>query len=158
MGIPRLIAALIALAGASACAQDVVREAPSHATFTAPLTSNFVVADFDNDQKADAAVLFRSLGSSKSGTYRVELHLTHHPDAVIDFDSAEFGHDISARDIDHDNDTDLVVERLLTEQGVRVWLNDGHGGFTEGDVRDYPSTCFQYPHRCDASREVTARS
>ena len=133
------IAVTVALAGATARAQDPVREALSRTGAGGLLASNLVIADLDCDQKADAAILLREFPGSSRGTSRVELHLTRGPDASIDVGSLAFGDAIVARDVDQDSDADLVVERLFGSQGVRVWLNDGQGAFSEGDVRDYPS-------------------
>jgi hypothetical protein len=45
--------------------------------------------------------------------------------------------DLSAVDIDRDNDRDLVIARPGGLVPVAVWLNDGAGHFTEADPRRY---------------------
>lgn len=92
---------------------------------------SLAAADFDRDNKADGAVLL------DSGV--VELHLSGRSSVALTFGSAGAANAVSALDIDHDGDTDVVVEQPFTELRLHVWLNDGTGGFQKGRVEDFPS-------------------
>jgi len=41
---------------------------------------------------------------------------------------------VRALGVDHDQNIDLVVSAVPSGEVVAVWLNDGRGGFTEGNV------------------------
>jgi hypothetical protein len=103
-----------------------------------PIGGKLAAADFDKDQLADGAVLIRTNPFNSNDVYGVEIHLSNRPNVKIAFISSGGAVGVSARDIDHDNDDDLVLEQCFTAEIVRVWLNDGNGGFSEGRPADYP--------------------
>ena len=45
---------------------------------------------------------------------------------------------VRALGVDHDQNIDLVVSAVPSGEVVAVWLNDGRGGFTEGNVSALP--------------------
>jgi len=131
-------ALLMAWAAPSLYAQDGVKGALYQAKVTS-LEGSLAVADFDNDQKPDGAVLVSSAGLYSSNNIRIELHLTGHQNTQLSFQSSQTRLEIVAFDIDHDGDTDLVVQQAFTHQRVNVWINDGNGSFHEGQLQDYSS-------------------
>jgi hypothetical protein len=45
---------------------------------------------------------------------------------------------LSARDVDADEDADLVLRERVTGRAVALLVNDGRGGFAPGALEDYP--------------------
>src|SRR5579872_901942 len=93
-----------------------------------PLTAHrppqAAVGDFDGDGQVDTAV---------AGDYSISVSLSGSQSA-ISFETAVTG--IVEGDIDHDGDLDLVAATASGE--VLVWLNDGHGRFTQQPARKAP--------------------
>lgn len=137
------------------------------ADWSDPLGGRLAVADFDRDQKADAAVLLRPQLFPPAGGYRVEVHFSGRPSLGFTIHSSAGAVGVTARDIDNDHDSDLVVEQSFTAKGVQVWINDGQGGFQEGRLEDYPDLDNEEPltlrtpwrtSRCLAGIRQTSRS
>jgi hypothetical protein len=97
------------------------------------------IADFDNDQKPDGAILLDSVRSSGQRTVRIEIHLTAGQNNDLTFASDERALSISVLDINRDGAPDIVVEATFTHKRLHVWLNDGHGVFRKARTEDYPS-------------------
>jgi hypothetical protein len=135
----------MAMAASSLWAQDGFKGALSQASLAEPMGPAFwpdrrvVIANFDGDKQLDAAVLVRSDAPGRSHVHRIELHLTEHNNTSITFASTDTSLQLQAFDIDHDGDIDIMVERKFSHERVGVWLNDGHGGFQEGRIADYPA-------------------
>jgi len=98
----------------------------------------FAIADLDSDNQPDGVVLLDAGSLSHPGNFQIELHFTGHNNAAIAFQSTESALTITIRDIDHDGDVDLVLEKSFTHQPLRVWINNGHGDFEKGRLEDYP--------------------
>ncbi len=75
---------------------------------------------------------------SKGFWYRIELQLTTGVSPSSFSVSAEKGGlRLVPRDVDGDGDLDLVITGAWTLAPVGVWINNGHGGFTQGDLTAY---------------------
>jgi hypothetical protein len=109
----------------------------------------WAVADFDGDSLPDVAVA-KMEAQGAGYVYWLELDLS----AGRATDSAQqrpglsvtpssiFGLHLTPRDVDGDHDLDIVVTIGFTRQPVAVWINNGQGGFEEGDLDAYPAlTC-----------------
>jgi hypothetical protein len=60
---------------------------------------------------------------------------------------------LSARDVDGDNDQDLVLQTYSAEP-LAVWLNDGHGRFSPANLGDFlPRFAHPSSHKWSASTE-----
>ncbi len=99
---------------------------------------DLAIADFDNDEKPDGAILSQAGVLNEQGLFRIELHLSADKNFAITFSTAEPGLAISALDVNGDGAPDIVVEKAFTRQRVLVYLNDGHGAFRQARSEDYP--------------------
>jgi hypothetical protein len=103
------------------------------------------VADLDGDQIPDVASGISTGHTSEGYSYRVDFDFSGNPEAkpfsVFSEDSA--GLNIEAVDIDGDHDLDLVIRGGLSARPLSVWLNDGRGRFTQGDLSNYTLVTWQ---------------
>lgn len=140
-----VLAISLALAAPSLWAHDGLEGALSHANIGSPLNlstrfwQTVAVADFDNDHNPDGAVLVDSGWVRGLKTFRIEFHLSGRDNTELSFESTETALAIIALDVNHDGAPDVVVERPFTHERLYVWLNDGHGGFYQGRIEDFPS-------------------
>lgn len=132
------VATFLALMTSCLWAQDGLQGALSQGSLNPRLGGSLAVADLDGDHQPDGAVLVQS-GWSSSQNFRIQLHFTSHTNVEIAFQSTKTTLAVMAWDIDNDGDYDLVVEEALTHKPLRVWINDGNGGFHEGRIQDFPS-------------------
>jgi hypothetical protein len=118
---------------------------------TAPLSLRslehvgWAVADFDGDSRPDMAIT-KMEAQGAGYVYWLEFDLSTRragdsaqqapgfPPAA----SSMFGLHLTPRDVDGDQDLDIVVTMGFARQPVAVWINDGQGGFEEGDLAAYP--------------------
>lgn len=107
--------------------------------FAQPFPQTLAVADFDNDQKPDGAVLVDSGRIHDRNSFRIELHLSGSRNTSLSFESTENALTVTASDINRDGATDLIIEQSLSHKRLFVWLGDGQGGFHKSRVEDYPS-------------------
>jgi hypothetical protein len=111
----------------------------------------WAVADFDGDSRPDTAIT--KIEAQGAGyVYWLELDLStsrtgdsarQHPGFPV-VASSMFGLHLTPRDVDGDHDLDIVVTIGFARQPVAVWINDGQGGFEEGDLAAYPAlSCLE---------------
>jgi hypothetical protein len=97
------------------------------------------IADLDGDQIPDIATGIRTGQTGEGYSYRVDLDLSTNSQAkpfnVVSQDLIDLK--IEAVDIDDDHDLDLLVTGRFSMQPIGIWLNDGRGGFTRGDLAKY---------------------
>lgn len=106
---------------------------------SAPFGQMLAIADFDNDHEPDGAVLSDSGWIRGLKSFRIEFYLSGSNTIELSFESTETTLRLTALDVNHDGATDVVVEQPFTHKRLYVWLNDGHGGFYQGRVEDFPS-------------------
>lgn len=141
-----LLAIAVTLAAPMLCAQDGLRGALPRADreslrdFNTGFGQSLAIADFDNDQKLDGAVLVNSGRVSDQNSFRIEFHLSGSHDKELSFETSETTLAITALDVNHDGAMDLIVEQPLTHRRLYVWLNDGRGGFHRVRVEEFPSS------------------
>ena len=132
--------ALACLTGSSAAARDGVT-----ATLLTSLipAAPSVVADFNGDHKPDLATVRTALDSHHNGVYnQLDIQLNAAPSPVFSFLIRSAANRLSARDLDGDNDRDLVLETAFRVP-LAVWINDGAGHFQEGNLDSFR---FQLSH------------
>jgi hypothetical protein len=96
-------------------------------------------ADLDGDHIPDLASGIRTGHTPEGYSYRVDLDLSSNPEArtFSVFSAEPGGLTIEAIDIDGDHDLDLIVRDRFSLRPVGIWLNDGTGRFTPGDLKAY---------------------
>jgi hypothetical protein len=92
------------------------------------------IADLDGDGLPDLAIARAEGWGPKGFQYRIGLDLTTRAGPTSFSVSAEIGGlRIIPRDVDGDGYLDLVITSAWSLAPVGVWINDGHGRFTQGD-------------------------
>jgi hypothetical protein len=133
-----LLAASLSLLSPLVWGQDGLSGALPQTRLTSPIARNLAAADLDNDKKPDGAVLLNS-GWLRSGSFKIQLHLTDRPNAELTFESTHTALSLRAADINNDGSVDLVVEEAIGHKPLYVWINQGHGEFHRGRVEDFPA-------------------
>lgn len=100
-------------------------------------TPGWSLADLDGDRVADLADAGPGLREGDSYVHKVQVSLSRSGSASFDIHGGSASIRLSFRDIDGDHDRDLVVFEPSSASPVAVWLNDGAGHFTEGDLKSY---------------------
>ena len=142
--IPLLLVALTA-GGACIASTGRVLSAPP-----LPMRSlqhlGWAVADFDGDSQPDLAIT-KMEAQGAGYVYWLEFDLSTKREAdptrrrpgLPALASSVFGLHLTPRDVDGDHDLDIVITVGIARQPVAVWINDGQGGFAEGDLAAYPA-------------------
>ncbi len=95
--------------------------------------SSIVGADFDGDMKPDMIV-----GTAAGRGYVLQIQFsTQIPSASLALDSALPGMTVLSRDINQDNDADLIVTSCTSLIPVAVFLGDGKGHFQPDNPWNY---------------------
>jgi hypothetical protein len=123
----------------------------------------WAVADFDGDSRPDMAIT-KMEAQGAGYVYWLELDLStrrsndsaQQSPGFPAIASSMFGLHLTPRDVDGDHDLDIVVTMGFARQPVAVWINDGQGGFEEGDLAAYPAlTCLEELSLSPQSRPET---
>jgi len=110
-----------------------------------PAVSGWVLADLNGDDRADLATAQSGRHDANGYTQEVRISLGAFQQTSFHFLSQGATVELSSRDVDGDNDGDLVVFEPLSSQPIAVWLNDGAGSFHEGRLADYRKLWSERP-------------
>jgi hypothetical protein len=103
----------------------------------APAVSGWVLADLNGDRNADLATA-RSAGHDANGyAQEVRISLGAFEQTTFRFLSPGATVELSSRDLDGDQDRDLVILEPVSREPIGVWINDGAGLFHEGNLADF---------------------
>jgi|GEM_PF-5518538 len=103
----------------------------------APSSNGWVLADLNGDQNIDLATTRPGRYSRSGYTQEVRVKLGASHQTSFRFHSRAAIIELSAQDVDGDEDGDLIVFEPLSPQPIGVWLNDGAGSFHEGRLADF---------------------
>lgn len=135
--------ALAALSAGCLASETPSSSAPQLPTSRPLWEHGGTIADLDGDSRLDLAIVRPEGWGPKGFQYRIELDLTSllAPSSFSVF-AEEGGLRVVPRDADGDGDLDLVITTARSLAPVGVWINDGHGGFTEGHPTAYPRSVW----------------
>jgi hypothetical protein len=137
------VIAPLVVAAALSCSATARAQAPSAddritapaafrlGTAARPYGWSTAIGDLNADGRPDAAITDRVGRLGGGFAYSLELKLAGVGSRSLTFDAPEDALAIALLDIDHDHDLDVVVSAPISRAVVRVWLNDGQGGFHE---------------------------
>jgi FG-GAP-like repeat len=95
-----------------------------------PFGWSTAIADFNKDGRPDYAIVDRSTDANGTYTFQLQLSISgREPEHAI-FSTSHRSVTVAVVDFDHDRDVDLVISLPLSDEVLRVWLNDGDGRFT----------------------------
>ena len=101
------------------------------------LVSSWISGDFDGNRTVDVA-LSSTVAHDRSGyAQEVRVNLGASSPSLFGFHSRSAKIQLGVRDIDGDLDLDIVVLDGLSMVPIGIWLNDGVGNFSEGDLSRY---------------------
>jgi hypothetical protein len=103
------------------------------------------IADFNRDGLADAAVADRLPRVSAGYVYQLQFAVSGLAPRSVLFESPYSALTVNVRDVDHDDDLDVVISETLSREVTNVWLNDGRGRFTEATRTELPQSFKAVP-------------
>jgi hypothetical protein len=103
------------------------------------------VADLDGDHVPDVASGINTGHTSAGYSYRVDFDLSSgaQQKSFSILSEEPNGLNIEAIDVDGDQDLDIVITNRLSLRPIGIWINDGRGSFTPGDLGQYVVSGWQ---------------
>jgi len=131
--------ALLACPGTiRAQAPEPWRNALPRIGFTAELATTL-----DADNQADWIRAYPCSGLAGGAAFCVRIAVSEtRSTQTITLDTSAKGVRIASHDVDGDHLQDVLIMDAADGRPLGVWINDGHGGFKESDVRSYPSAVW----------------
>ena len=100
--------------------------------------AQFVIADLDGDRKPDLALVEMRSPRSAMTNYSIRLQFSSRAESAIGINAPFGGLRVAARDVNGDDNIDLIVTSNLDARVVAILLNDGHGNFSLAAPDAYP--------------------
>lgn len=91
--------------------------------------ARFVFADLDGDRIPDLAQVESQNPRSADTNYSIHVKLSAGVESAIGVSGPIGGLRVAARDVNGDDNLDLIVTSNLDSSFIEVFLNDGHGNF-----------------------------
>jgi hypothetical protein len=133
---PRLL--LLALASSGLClagTAPAVHDLPS--ALNSPAVSGWVLSDLNGDNSVDLATARSGRHDANGYAQEVRITLGAFQQTSFHFQSRGATVELSSRDVDGDQDRDLVILEPVSRELIGVWINDGAGSFHEGNLADF---------------------
>jgi len=118
-------------------------------------TVGWVLTDLDGDRAVDLASSDTGRRDARGYVHNVNIHLTGFKETSFVVRGSTPSIRLSFRDVDGDQDRDLIVLEPWSSRPVGLWLNDGDGHFLEADVTAFASRIGKPDSRSFESRRVT---
>ena len=100
--------------------------------------SSWALGDLDGDKKIDLVSARPGLREAQGYAHEVRVHFGGpFENGSFTFHGRSARIQLSIRDLDGDEDRDIVILEGRSSGVVGVWLNDGAGHFHEGNVADF---------------------
>jgi hypothetical protein len=112
---------------------------PAAAWLENPLILHFAIADWDGDRKPDVAFVETADGRSSPSNYSIRVRLSGGLESAIGVSAPSGGLRLTARDVNGDDNVDLVVRAVFDAHFLTVLLSDGHGHFSVAKPGSYPA-------------------
>ncbi|MBZ5676493.1 MAG: hypothetical protein LAP61_19830 [Acidobacteriia bacterium] len=128
---PRLLLLALAGTGLAVSAHDLP------GTLDSLKVSGWVLSDLNGDQNVDLATARSSRHDANGYAQEVSVTLGAFQQTSFRFLSPGATIELSSRDVDGDQDRDLVILEPLSREPIGVWINDGAGLFHEGNLADF---------------------
>ena len=128
---PRLLLLALAGSGLAVSAHDLPSALDSRKV------SGWVLSDLNGDQNVDLATARSGRHDANGYAQEVSVTLGAFQQTSFRFLSPGATIELSSRDVDGDQDRDLVILEPLSREPIGVWINDGAGLFHEGNLADF---------------------
>jgi hypothetical protein len=99
--------------------------------------SGWVMADLNGDESVDLATARSGYHGANGYAQEVRITLGAFQHTSFRFLSPGAKIELSSRDVDGDQDRDLVILEPVSREPIGVWINDGEGTFHEGNLADF---------------------
>jgi hypothetical protein len=100
--------------------------------------SSWALGDLDGDRKIDLVSARPGLRDGQGYAHEVSVHFGGpFEEGSFTFHGRAARIRLSIRDIDGDQDRDIVILEARSSGVLGVWLNDGFGHFHEGDIANF---------------------
>jgi len=127
---PALLALLLMCAAFSVTGRGKAAPVPRPASSQVLMGSRFAIADFDGDSRPDlATVEIGQIGTSRA-RYWIGFQMSAGPQQLIGVTAPVGGLEIAIRDVNGDQNLDLILTARSLDRPVVILVNDGHGNFT----------------------------
>jgi hypothetical protein len=110
---------------------------PTQPRSSAMPVSRFIFADLDGDKQPDLALVETQSQHSSRTNYSIRLKFSQGAESAIPVNGPVGGLRLVARDVNGDDNLDLVVTSNLDNGFVEVLLNDGSGNFSVASPGSY---------------------
>jgi hypothetical protein len=137
----QLLFLAFASSGLCLAAGPTVHDLPGTVDF--PAVSGWVLSDLNGDRTADLATARSGRHEARGYAQEVKITLGISQDTSFRFFSPGAKIELSSRDVDGDQDRDLVILEPLSREPIGVWINDGAGLFHEGNLADFQALLGQ---------------
>ena len=108
-----------------------------------PAVSGWVLSDLNGDKIADLATARAGRHDANGYAQEVRITLGDFQQTSFHFQSRGATVELSSRDVDGDQDRDLVILEPVSREAIGVWINDGAGSFHEGNLADFQALLDQ---------------
>jgi hypothetical protein len=120
--------------GAAAASDDPRTDRTSAQHIAAPVT----IGDFDGDQRPDFVTADIGQRGASHTVYKIAIELSSGVRSTLDIAAPDGGLQLTSRDVNGDDQLDVIVTTAWTQRPVAVLLNDGQGNFKQLSPEQFP--------------------